>query len=295
MKFTRFLLIIRLMRFLNGAELRDFIKERQAKQVRALRQSWRVFPKLVIFYSSKNPVTETYMRLKENYGADILVEVERREVEISKLKEEIQKANIDEDIHGIIVQLPLENKNGEKLSKNETEAILSEISKEKDVDGLNGGNFIPATAQAINWLLAGYNIPLENKKIAVVGQGKLVGAPLSKMFEDSGVDVSKFDELNSSDMKEKLKDFDVVITAVGKPGLITSEMLKNKAVVVDAGTASENGKIKGDVADSVRELRKDLTITPIKGGVGPLTVASLIDNVIVAARKVADKKGQQDL
>ena len=283
------------MRFLNGAELRDFIKERQAKQVRALRQSWRVFPKLVIFYSSKSPVTETYMRLKENYGADILVEVERREVEISKLKEEIQKANIDEDIHGIIVQLPLENKNGEKLSKNEIEAILSEISKEKDVDGLNGSNFIPATAQAINWLLAGYNISLENKKIAVVGQGKLVGAPLSKMFEDSGVDVSKFDELNSSEMKEKLKDFDVVITAVGKPGLITSEMLKNKAVVVDAGTASENGKIKGDVADSVRELRKDLTITPIKGGVGPLTVASLIDNVIVAARKVADKKGQQDL
>ena len=283
------------MRFLNGAELRDFIKERQAKQVRALRQSWRVFPKLVIFYSSKSPVTETYMRLKENYGADILVEVERREVEISKLKEEIQKANIDEDIHGIIVQLPLENKNGEKLSKNETEAILSEISKEKDVDGLNGGDFIPATAQAINWLLAGYNISLENKKIAVVGQGKLVGAPLSKMFEDSGVDVSKFDELNSSDMKEKLKDFDVVITAVGKPGLITSEMLKNKAVVVDAGTASENGKIKGDVADLVRELRKDLTITPIKGGVGPLTVASLIDNVIIAARKVANKKGQQDL
>ena len=283
------------MRFLNGAELRDFIKERQAKQVRALRQSWRVSPKLVIFYSSKNPVTETYMRLKENYGADILVEVERREVEISKLKEEIQKANIDEDIHGIIVQLPLENKNGEKLSKNETEAILSEISKEKDGDGLNGGNFIPATAQAINWLLAGYNIPLENKKIAVVGQGKLVGAPLSKMFEDSGIDVSKFDELNSDEMKEKLKDFDVVITAVGKPGLITSEMIKNKAVVVDAGTASENGKIKGDVADSVRELRKDLTITPIKGGVGPLTVASLIDNVIVAARKVADKKGQQDL
>ena len=283
------------MRFLNGAELRDFIKERQAKQVRALRQSWRVFPKLVIFYSSKNPVTETYMRLKENYGADILVEVERREVEISKLKEEIQKANIDEDIHGIIVQLPLENKNGEKLSKNETEAILSEISKEKDVDGLNGGDFIPATAQAINWLLAGYNISLENKKIAVVGQGKLVGAPLSKMFEDSGVDVSKFDELNSSEMKEKLKDFDVVITAVGKPDLINSEMLKSKAVVVDAGTASEGGEIKGDVSDEVRELRKDLIITPIKGGVGPLTVASLIDNVIIAARKVANKKGQQDL
>ena len=283
------------MRILNGAELRDFIKERQAKQVRALRQSWRVFPKLVIFYSSKNPVTETYMRLKEKYGEDILIEVERRKVAVEFMKKEIQKANLDENIHGIIVQLPLEDENGEKISKEETEQILSEISKEKDVDGLNGGAFVPATAQAINWLLAGYNISLENKKVAIVGQGKLVGAPLSKMFESSGVPVSKFDEFNSKEMKEQLKDFDVVITAVGKPNLITSEMLKNKAVVVDAGTASENGKIKGDATEEVRNFRKDLTITPVKGGVGPLTVASLIDNVIIAARKIADKKGQQDL
>ena len=283
------------MRFLNGAELRDFIKERQAKQVRALRQSWRVFPKLVIFYSSKSPVTETYMRLKEKYGEDILIEVERQKVDVELMKEEIRKANLDESVHGIIVQLPLENESGEKLSKNETEAILSEISKEKDVDGLNGGDFVPATAQAINWLLAGYNISLEGKKVAVVGQGRLVGAPLSKMFEKSGVMVSKFDEFNNEKMVKTLKDFDVVITAVGKPGLITSEMLKSKAVVVDAGTASEGGEIKGDVSDEVRKNRKDLTITPIKGGVGPLTVASLIDNVIVAARKVANQKGQQDL
>ena len=276
------------MRILDGAELRDFIKERQAKQVRALRQSWRVFPKLVIFYSSKNPVTETYRRLKEKYGEDILIKVERRKVAVEFMKKEIQKANLDENIHGIIVQLPLEDINGKKISKEETEQILSEISKEKDVDGLNDGAFVPATAQAINWLLAGYNISLENKKVAIVGQGKLVGAPLSKMLEISGVPVSKFDEFNS-------KDFDVVITAVGKPNLITSEMLKNKAVVVDAGTASENGKIKGDVAEEVRYFRKDLIITPVKGGVGPLTVASLIDNVIIAARKIADKKGQQDL
>lgn len=253
------------------------------------------FRKLVIFYSSKSPVTETYMRLKEKYGEDILVEVERQKVDVELMKEEIRKANLDESVHGIIVQLPLENESGEKLSKNETEAILSEISKEKDVDGLNGGDFVPATAQAINWLLAGYNISLESKKVAVVGQGRLVGAPLSKMLENSGVTVSKFDEFNSEEMVKTLKDFDVVITAVGKPGLITSEMLKSKSVVVDAGTASEDGEIKGDVSDEVRKNRKDLTITPIKGGVGPLTVASLIDNVIVAARKVANQKGQQDL
>jgi methylenetetrahydrofolate dehydrogenase (NADP+)/methenyltetrahydrofolate cyclohydrolase len=80
-----------------------------------------------------------------------------------------------------------------------------------------------------------------------------------------------------------------------KAGLISSEMLKQKAVIVDAGTSSENDVIKGDVAEEVRENRQDLTITPKIGGVGPLTVAALIDNVIIAARKVAQQKGQQDL
>lgn len=283
------------MRILNGAELRDFIKERQAKQVRALRQSWRVSPKLVIFYTSDNPVTETYMRLKVNYAEDILVEAEKRKVEISNLAEEIRKVNLDEEVHGIIVQLPLENSNGEKLSKEETSEILSEISPEKDVDGLNNGNFDPATAQAINWLLAGYNINLAGKKIAIVGQGKLVGEPLTKMWQNSGYDVTTFDEENSSKMRENLKNFDIVVTATGVPGLIKSEMLKQKAAVIDAGTASENGVIVGDVAEEVRETRKDLTITPKIGGVGPLTVAALIDNVIISARRVADGKGQQDL
>ena len=103
-------------------------------------------------------------------------------------------------------------------------------------------------------------------------------------------------DINSSDeMRSKLSDFDIVVTATGSPGLIKSDMLKQKAVVVDAGTASEGGKIKGDVDDSVRESRNDLTITPKIGGVGPLTIAALMDNVIIAARKIADQKGQQDL
>lgn len=283
------------MKLLNGAELRDFIKERQAKQVRALRQSWRVFPKLVIFYSSKNPVIETYMRLKTAYAEDILIEAEKRFVSPENLAEEIQKANRDEEIHGIIVQLPLENSNGEKVEGEELAKILAEISPEKDVDGLASDVFEPATAVAIDWLLAGYNVELVGKKIAVVGQGLLVGKPLAKRWKNSGLDVKTFDERNAEEMRETLSKFDVVVTAVGKAGLISSEMLKQKAVVVDAGTSSENGVIKGDVAEEVRENRQDLTITPKIGGVGPLTVAALIDNVIIAARKVAQQKGQQDL
>ena len=283
------------MKLLNGAELRDFIKERQAKQVRALRQSWRVFPKLVIFYSSKNPVIETYMRLKTAYAEDILIEAEKRFVSPENLAEEIQKANRDEEIHGIIVQLPLENPNGEKVEGEDLAKILAEISPEKDVDGLASDVFEPATAVAIDWLLAGYNVELAGKKIAVVGQGLLVGKPLAKRWKNSGLDVKTFDEQNAEEMRETLSNFDVVVTAVGKAGLISSEMLKQKAVVVDAGTSSENGVIKGDVAEEVRENRQDLTITPKIGGVGPLTIAALIDNVIIAARKVAQRKGQQDL
>ena len=283
------------MKLLNGAELRDFIKERQAKQVRALRQSWRVFPKLVIFYSSKNPVIETYMRLKTAYAEDILIEAEKRFVSPEDLAEEIQKANRDEEIHGIIVQLPLENSNGEKVEGEDLAKILAEISPEKDVDGLASDVFEPATAVAIDWLLAGYNVELVGKKIAVVGQGLLVGKPLAKRWKNSGLDVKTFDEQNAEEMRETLSNFDVVVAAVGKAGLISSEMLKQKAVIVDAGTSSENGVIKGDVAEEVRENRQDLTITPKIGGVGPLTVAALIDNVIIAARKVAQQKGQQDL
>ena len=283
------------MKILNGAELRDFIKERQAKQVRALRQSWRVFPKLVIFYSSKNPVIETYMRLKTAYAEDILIEAEKRFVSPENLAEEIQKANRDEEIHGIIVQLPLENSNGEKVEGEELAKILAEISPEKDVDGLASDVFEPATAVAIDWLLAGYNVELAGKKIAVVGQGLLVGKPLAKRWQNSGLDVKTFDEESSEEMRKTLSSFDIVVTAVGKAGLISGEMLKQKAVVVDAGTSSENGVIKGDVAEEVRQNRQDLTITPKIGGVGPLTVAALIDNVIIAARKVAQQKGQQDL
>lgn len=283
------------MKILNGAELRDFIKERQAKQVRALRQSWRVFPKLVIFYSSKNPVIETYMRLKTAYAEDILIEAEKRFVAPESLAEEIRKANASEEIHGIIVQLPLENSNGEKIEGEELAKILAEISPEKDVDGLASDVFEPATAVAIDWLLAGYNVELVGKKIAVVGQGLLVGKPLAKRWKNSSLDVKTFDEQNAEEMRETLSNFDVVVTAVGKAGLISSEMLKQKAVVVDAGTSSENGVIKGDVAEETRQNRQDLTITPKIGGVGPLTVAALIDNVIISARKVAQQKGQQDL
>ena len=164
----------------------------------------------------------------------------------------------------------------------------------KDVDGLGGSSkFIPATAMAIDWLLTGYNIDLNDKKIAIIGEGRLVGAPLAKLWRGNGLDIATYNS-RTVDLGDKIRQADITVSAVGTPGLVKSDMISEGAVVVDAGTASEDGVIVGDVDDSVRN-RDDLTITPKKGGVGPLTVAALFDNVIAAARKVADSKGQQDI
>ena len=273
------LLYLMTMRELNGLELAGFIKERQAKQVRALRQAWHINPRLAIITDVENPVIETYMRLKQRYGADILIDVEIHRVPAGGALEVIQELNNRDDVQGIILQLPINN-------SDQTEELLESIREDKDVDGLRKrAIFQAATPTAINWLLAGYGVDLKNKKVAIVGRGRLVGAPLEKMWLKSGVDVTVFEK---GDDLSQLINYDIIVSATGVPGLIKSQMVKAKAVVVDAGTASENGKIVGDVSEEVRQ-RNDVIITPKKGGVGPLTVSALFDNVITACLKIANQ------
>jgi methylenetetrahydrofolate dehydrogenase (NADP+)/methenyltetrahydrofolate cyclohydrolase len=263
------------MKLLNGSELAGYIKERQAKQVRALRQAHHVLPKLAIVQTIDDPVIDTYVRLKQRYGEDILVEVELHKVDQAQAESTIKQLNDDESVHGIIVQLPL-------AEPSQTESLVNLVKPEKDVDALGEyAQLDPATPMAINWLLAGYSIELNQKKITIVGNGRLVGAPLAKMWRNSGYNVTVID-LSTENPDEIIKSSDIIVTAAGSPGMITSDMLRPDVVVVDAATASEDGKIVGDVASDVRE-RHDLTITPEKGGVGPLTVVALFDNVIRAA------------
>ncbi len=273
------LLYLMIMRELNGSELAGFIKERQAKQVRALRQAWYINPRLAIVTDVENPVIETYMRLKQRYGADILIDVEIHRVPAGGALEVIQELNNRDDVQGIILQLPISN-------SDQTDELLESIREDKDVDGLRkSAIFQAATPTAISWLLAGYGVDLKNKKVAIVGRGRLVGAPLEKMWLKSGVDVTVFEK---GDDLSQLINYDIIVSATGVPGLIKSQMVKAKTVVVDAGTASENGKIVGDVSEEVRQ-RNDVIITPKKGGVGPLTVSALFDNVITACLKIANQ------
>jgi methylenetetrahydrofolate dehydrogenase (NADP+)/methenyltetrahydrofolate cyclohydrolase len=292
------------VKVLSGAELVDFIKERQEHQVRGLRQARHITPKLLILRDNDGPVISRYVGLKKRYGEEIGVEVIDQVLQgpackgnpckkrlhglqglplQTPLQQEITRANTDDSVHGIIVQLPLQG-----LPLQSQDEVLQSIASEKDVDGLAGGRFLSATAEAIDWLLAGYNIELVGKQIAIVGQGKLVGAPLTKLWQSHGYKVRGFDINDADILASELPNYDVVVSATGQPGLLKSSMIKDGAVVVDAGTASENGVIQGDASDELR-ARRGLTITPKIGGVGPLTVAVLFDHVIQAASAAVKK------
>lgn len=269
-------------RELNGLELQGFIKERQLKQVRNVRQEHKIIPTLLIIKSlSASDVIDTYVRMKTRYADDISVEVLVESIDENQIIDRIIAANADSNIHGIIVQLPLKN-------ISQTDEICNKIDSNKDVDGLGvNASFPSATAEGIDWLLAGYNVELEGKHIAILGSGKLVGNPLGKMWKARGLAVTMLDD-TSENTDEVLRESDVIVSATGVPRLVTSEQVKHGAVVVDAGTASEKGVIVGDVDDAVR-TRTDVTITPVRGGVGPMTIALLFDHVIEVCLRQAGK------
>jgi methylenetetrahydrofolate dehydrogenase (NADP+)/methenyltetrahydrofolate cyclohydrolase len=263
------------MKLLNGSELAGFIKQRQAHQVRSLRQSRGVVPKLAIIRTNPDPVVDSYMKMKQKYGADILVEVDVHTIDQADALERIAQLNRDDSVHGIIVQIPLPK-------AEQTEEILDAVAPKKDVDGLATKTiFDPATPMAIDWLLAGYNINLKDKHIVLVGNGRLVGKPLQRLWRAAGLNIIVADK-SANDLAAITRTADVLICGTGVPGLITADMVKPDVIIVDAGVATDSNGLVGDVAADVREL-PDITITPEKGGVGPLTVCALFENVIRAA------------
>jgi methylenetetrahydrofolate dehydrogenase (NADP+)/methenyltetrahydrofolate cyclohydrolase len=218
--------------------------------------------------------------MKRRYADEVLIEVEVAAIPQSLMPERIEAANSDDMIHGIIVQLPLDD-------PTETDRLCDMIAPSKDVDGLGKDAAFPsATAEAIDWLLVGYNIDLTAKQIAILGNGKLVGKPLARLWIGRGLNVTVLDE-HSEGIESTLLHSDVIVAATGVPRILTSEKIPIDAVVVDAGTSSEGGVIVGDVDPQVREVRNDLTITPEKGGVGPLTYTLLFDHLIQAALRQA--------
>jgi methylenetetrahydrofolate dehydrogenase (NADP+)/methenyltetrahydrofolate cyclohydrolase len=263
-------------KILDGRELAEYIKSRQEKEVTTLRVNYKKIPKLAIVQVKDDPVINTYVRLKKKYGTDIGVNVESFHPKQPECIALLKRLNDDPGVDGIIVQLPLED-------PSQMEEILDTVVLSKDVDSLaRGSKFDPATPMAILWLLAGYNVDLKGKSILIIGNGKLVGMPLSEMLKNSGQNVTIADK-KTSNLEGLALNADIIITATGSPGVLKSNMIKSGAVVIDAGVATDNGKSVGDLDEAVYE-RNDLIITPKKGGVGPLTICSLFSNVIKSAQ-----------
>jgi methylenetetrahydrofolate dehydrogenase (NADP+)/methenyltetrahydrofolate cyclohydrolase len=212
-----------------------------------------------------------------------------------KLMKHIDHVNDDEDVDGFIVQLPLPV----HIS---VERITEKIRSDKDVDGFTNHNFgsiisknpllMPATPFGVMELLRRYNIETEGKNCVIVGASRLVGAPLSMMLVEQGRATVTICHKFTKDLASWTKQADILVVAVGKPGLVTSDMVKHGAVVIDVGTTRVEGpqykngySLKGDV-EFKEVAAKASYITPVPGGVGPMTIASLLMNTLKAAENL---------
>jgi methylenetetrahydrofolate dehydrogenase (NADP+)/methenyltetrahydrofolate cyclohydrolase len=263
---------------LNGSEVAAFVEDRQSSRIKAMISQKLDVPKLAIVRTNSDLVIDIYLRLKINYANSIGAKVEIFTTTESEAGSLIDSLNIRTDIHGIILQLPLSD-----ISY--SDELLNAIAAEKDVDGLaTNSQFDPATPTAILWLLAAYNTDLSTKSILIIGQGRLVGLPLTKMLQASGLSVQTADE-HTKNLKELALSSNLIITATGSPHTLTADMVSSDSIIVDAGVASEKGVLVGDVGSDIRE-RTDISVTPIRGGVGPLTVSALFDNLLLSATRL---------
>jgi len=266
---------------LSSKELVAAIRERQEQAVVALRRQGYAQPRLAIISTLDHAASSVYMRKKKQYGESLGIAVDIHRIAQDKASALLMQLNDDPAVHGIIIQLPLER-------PEETDALIAAIAPHKDVDGLGPeALFEPATPLAILWLIAGHDIDLHGKKVLLIGRGKLVGAPLERMLQADNVDVTVATR-QTLDLKAETLKADVIITATGKAGIVTPDMVRPGTVIVDAGVAGEGGKTVGDVASEVYE-RDDLIITPPKGGVGPLTVCALFENTIRACEAAGNQ------
>ncbi len=238
-------------------------------------------PKLAIILVGADERSLAYIRQKEKAAREIgaLCEVVRLAGTISQedLEAEIGRQNANKEVDGIIVQLPLPR-------PLEAPKAIAKISKNKDVDGLLPDSpYKQATPAGIFELLKEYKVEIKGKSVAVLGSSGFVGAPLVTMLKEAGVRLIEIDENTPVPYESLVQQGDIVIATVGKAKLVTADMVKDGAVVIDVGTnVNSNGKLVGDV-DFENVKAKASLITPVPGGVGPMTVAMLLSNLVRAA------------
>ncbi|HCG2547270.1 TPA: bifunctional methylenetetrahydrofolate dehydrogenase/methenyltetrahydrofolate cyclohydrolase FolD [Staphylococcus aureus] len=276
-------------KILDGKQIAKDYRQGLQNQVEALKEKGFT-PKLSVILVGNDGASQSYVRSKKKAAEKIgmiseIVHLEETATEEEVLNE-LNRLNNDDSVSGILVQVPLPKQVSEQK-------ILEAINPDKDVDGFHPINigklyideqtFVPCTPLGIMEILRHADIDLEGKNAVVIGRSHIVGQPVSKLLLQKNASVTILHS-RSKDMASYLKDADVIVSAVGKPGLVTKDVVKEGAVIIDVGnTPDENGKLKGDVDyDAVKEIAG--AITPVPGGVGPLTITMVLNNTLLAEK-----------
>ncbi|MDJ1155664.1 bifunctional methylenetetrahydrofolate dehydrogenase/methenyltetrahydrofolate cyclohydrolase FolD [Macrococcus caseolyticus] len=274
---------------LDGKKIAADYRANLAQEVEQLKVQG-VTPNLTVILVGNDGASQSYVNNKKKSAEKIgmsssIIHLDESTTEAALL-EEIDKLNNDDNVHGILVQVPLPKQIDETK-------VLEKIAPEKDVDGFNPINigrlyagvetYIPCTPLGIMEILKHADIDLEGKDVAVIGRSHIVGQPVAKLLTDANATVTLLHS-RSKDMDAVLKRSDVIVSAVGKPGLVTKDVVKQGAVIVDVGNTVVDGKLTGDVIyDEVAEVAG--AITPVPGGVGPLTITMVLNNTLLAAKR----------
>jgi methylenetetrahydrofolate dehydrogenase (NADP+)/methenyltetrahydrofolate cyclohydrolase len=279
------------MNILDGKKLSNKIKEQIKSEVEILKEKHNITPGLAVILIGDDPASQTYVKMKERACKEVgiysIVHHMPSSITQKEIEETILMMNKNPNIDGILVQLPLpEHINSTK--------ILELIEPKKDVDGFHPYNFgrllqgldtfAPCTPLGVMELLKEYNIDVKGLDACVVGASNIVGKPMAALLlnQFATVDIC---HIYTKDLKSHTKKADLLVVGVGKANLITEDMVKEKAIVIDIGINKlENGKLVGDV-DFENVSKKASYITPVPGGVGPMTIAMLLKNTIKAAYK----------
>ena len=272
---------------LDGKETAKQIKIELKEKIKTLKETYNKVPTIAIVLVGNNPASEIYVRNKIKASSFVgmnhqLVKLDES-ITMEELLNEVERLNNDQDVSGIIVQLPLPNHLDEQI-------VINHINNEKDADGfglLNKGKLFsglpclrPATPLGIMYLLEKYNIELEGKRAVVIGRSNIVGKPMALMLLEKNATVT-IAHSRTKNLKELTKEADVVVVAIGKAKFVTEDMVKEGAVIVDVGINRIDGVLYGDV-DFENVEKKASYITPVPGGVGPLTIAMLLLNTVTA-------------
>lgn len=288
---------------LDGRKIASEIKDEIAENVAQYKQRGHRSPHLAIIIVGDDAASHTYVNGKikacKTVGFDFTLMHFASTIAEEKLIKHVHQLNEDDDIDGFIVQLPLPG-------HIHVERVTQAMSPEKDVDGFTNENFgsifskepllLPATPFGIMELLRRYDVAIQGKNCVVVGASRIAGAPLSMMLSAEGDATITMCNKYTKDLASFTKNADILISAVGKPGLITGDMVKEGCIVVDVGTtrvkddSKKSGfRLAGDVDFEAAEPKCSM-ITPVPGGVGPMTIASLLLNTLKAYEKRADRE-----